>query len=159
MTVTSTISHRSSTFLSVDPVLKALGMAVLASLLVQIVSKGDQYNVSSVYSGIFGLLSIFAGFLGTFFVFTATKSNKFLEAIQHTITFKQMLGLLRFTILWTLAVVVLTFAMMIVEPRDFSVWSYAQVVVFGWAWTVILIGVNFFRCVSMFFRIIDQGNG
>ena len=131
-------------------------MAVVAALLIQSVSQGEEFNVSSIYSGVFGLLSLFAGFLATFFVFIATKSNKFLEAIKNTITFKQMLGLLKFTILWTLLAIGLTFVLMIVEPKDFPLWSGAQAVVFAWSWIVILIVVNFARCVSMFFSIVDH---
>lgn len=156
MQLTMGISKRTNTFLSLEPVLKALVIAAVAAILVQRASQGEAFNVGSIYSGVFGLLSIFVGFLSTFFVFVATKSNRFLDAIKHTKTFRQMLGLLRFTILWTLVTVCLTFVLMIVEPRDFSVWSISQGVVFLWAWIVILIGVNFARCISMFLKIVDQ---
>jgi len=156
MQLAVTISRRTNTFISFAPVLKALVLAVAASLLVQYVSDGERFNVPSIYSGVFGLLSIFAGFLATFFVFIATKSNKFLEAIKDTITFRQMLGLLRFTIFWTLLAVGLTFVFMVVNLKDFQIWSVAQVMVFVWAWVVILIGVNFARCVTMFFSIVDH---
>lgn len=156
MQLAATISRRTNTFLSGAPVTKAFGLAVVASLLTQATSQGEEYNVSAIYSGIFGLLSLFAGFLATFFVFVATKSNKFLEAIKKTITFKQMLGLLKFTIFWTLLAVVLTFVLMIVEPKDFALLSISQAVVFSWSWIVILIGVNFTRCAFMFFSIVDH---
>ncbi|QYX56811.1 hypothetical protein K1T73_17560 [Roseovarius sp. SCSIO 43702] len=156
MQLTATISRKTNTFLSSAPVAKALGLAMVAALLIQAASQGDEFNVSSIYSGVFGLLSLFAGFLATFFVFIATKSNKFLEAIKNTITFKQMLGLLKFTILWTLMAIGVTFILTIVEPKNFALWSIVQVVVFAWSWIVILIGVNFARCVSMFFSIVDH---
>lgn len=156
MQLTAAISNRTNTFLSGEPVLKALALAVVASFLIQHLSQGEAFNISAMYSGVFGLLSIFAGFLATFFVFVATKSNKFLEAIKNTITFRKMVGLLRFTILWTLLSVGITFVLMVVEPRDFPLWSITQGVVFLWAWVVILIGVNFARCVSMFFKIVDS---
>ncbi|MEC7792452.1 MAG: hypothetical protein VX791_03000 [Pseudomonadota bacterium] len=128
---------------------------MVSALIIQAVSQGDGFNVSSIYSGVFGLLSLFAGFLATFFVFVATKSNNFLEAIKNTITFRKMIGLLKFTILWTLLAVGFTFILMIVEPRNFDRFSFQHFVVFFWSWGVILIGVNFARCVSMFFSIVD----
>lgn len=155
MQLTAAISRKTDTFLACAPVMKALVLAVVAALLIQTVSQGEEFNFSSIYSGVFGLLSLFVGFLATFFVFIATKSNKFLEAIKNTITFKQMLGLLKFTILWTLMTIGLTFVLMVIEPKDFSLWSGTQAVVFAWSWIVILIVVNFARCVSMFFSVVD----
>lgn len=153
----ASISKRSSSFLSVDPIIKALLLAVLAAVAVQFVSRGDSYNVSAIYSGVFGILAIFAGFLATFLVFVATKSNKFLESIRHTETFRQMLGLLRFTIFWTLLAVGFTFVMMVIEPRDYSIFGLVFWVVFTWAWVILLIFVNFSRCISMFFSVVQVG--
>ncbi|MDM8165564.1 hypothetical protein [Roseovarius sp.] len=156
MQLNLTISKRTNTFLSGAPVLKSLALSVVSALLIQFVSQGEEFNVSSIYSGIFGLLSIFVGFLATFFVFVATKSNSFLEAIKNTITFRQMVGLLRFTILWTLLAVGATFILMVIEPKNFPILSATQLGVFAWSWIVILIGVNFARCVTMFFSIVDH---
>lgn len=156
MELSLAISRKTSTFLTCAPVMKALVIAVFVAFLVQFASQGEDFNVSSIYSGVFGLLSLFVGFLATFFVFVATKSNRFLEAIRKTTTFQQMLGLLKFTILWTLFAIGLTFLLMIIEPRDFPLWSGAQAFIFLWSWGVILIVVNFARCVSMFFSIVDH---
>lgn len=150
------ISKRTNTFLSSAPVVKAFGMAIVTAMFIQFASQVEGFNVSAIYSGVFDLLALFAGFLATFFVFIATKSNKFLEAIKNTITFKQMLGLLKFTILCTLITVGFTFVLMIVEPKNFAFWSGEHLVVFCWSWIVILIGVNFARCVSMFFSVVDR---
>lgn len=158
MATTLTISRRTNTFLSTAPVLQATVLAVISSLVIQRLSNADGLNVGAIYSGTFGVLSIFAGFLATFFVFVATRSNKFLDAIRHTITFKQMLGLMKFTIRWTVFAVIVTLGFMVAEPKGYDLFSATNGLVFIWSLIVTLICVNFSRCVSMFFKVVDQAD-
>lgn len=158
MAIPLTISRRTNTFLSGTPVLQATVLAVVSSLLIQRLSNVDGLNVGAIYSGTFGVLAIFAGFLATFFVFIATRSNKFLDAIRQTITFRQMLGLLKFTIQWTIFAVLVTLGFMVAEPRGYDLFSATSGAVFTWSLMITLICVNFSRCVSMFFKIVDQAD-
>ncbi len=156
MQMTVKISKWSNSFLSIGPLAKALLLAVCATLFIQLVSQDTAYNSSAIYSGIFNILAIFSGFLSTFYVFIATRSNKFLEAIRETITFKSMLGLMQFTIVWTLGIVFITYLLTILDPKSIEFGSTTQVVVLLWCWNVFLIIVNFVRCVQMFFSIIEK---
>lgn len=126
------------------------------SFAVQKISADDTFNSEAIFSGAFSLLSIFAGFLGTFYVFIATRSNRFLEAIRNTITFRGMVDLVRFTILWTLLSVVFSYSLMIVDPKCYPLFSIQHFIVLVWLWAVLMIAINFGRCVSMFIKIVEQ---
>lgn len=156
MTLTGHISNRTGTFFSFGPVTKSLILGALLSFAVQKISADDSFSSDAVFSGAFNLLSIFAGFLGTFYVFIATRSNRFLEAIRNTITFKRMVELVRFTIFWTLFTVTFSYVLMIIDPKSYPLFSGQHFVVLLWLWAVLMIAINFGRCVSMFVKIVEQ---
>ena len=136
---------------------RALLMASLCSLLVWHAAGTDGYNVSALYSGVLSLLSIFCGFLATFYVFVATRSNAFLEAIRKTHSFSQLLDLIRFTIQWTIFALAVTLYLMVSEPKSFALWGAVYFGVLIWCWIVSLIVVNFLRITQMFFSIVKVG--
>lgn len=100
------------------------------------------------------LLSILCGFLATFYVFVATRSNQFLNAIRRTNTFKTLIKLIRFTIQAALFALALTFYLMIDEPKDFPLWGVCYFGIYAWSAVICLVGVNFWRLCAMFFSIV-----
>ncbi len=158
MTLTTLISARTGTFFSFGPVAKALIVGALFSILIQKISLDDAFNSSAIFSGAFNLLAIFSGFLGTFYVFIATRSNKFLEAIRNTVTFRKMVGLIKFTIYWTLITVAFSYMLMIFEPTKYDLFSFQHFTVASWTWALLMIAINFARCVSMFISIVEQSD-
>ncbi|TGN68050.1 hypothetical protein E4L95_02715 [Paracoccus liaowanqingii] len=151
-----TLSDRTGSFLSIGPALRSLVIGAGASYLVWIAANNDGYNVGALYSGVLSTLSIFAGFLATFYVFVATRSNQFLMSIRKTKTFENLSKLIKFTIQWTIFTVVLTFYVMVAEPVEFSMLSAVHAGLFIWCWFVSLICVNFWRAAKMFFAIVDM---
>ena len=152
------VSAWSGSFLSIKSLAKSLLLAGVSSLVIVKISTGGDYASSSIYSGVFDLVSIFTGFLATFYIFVVTKNNDFLNAIKRTNVFRRILHLLRFTILWSLFLIFGTYALMIVDLKDFEIFSISHGVVFIWAWNVFLIIVNFWRCLCQFYSILDVEN-
>ncbi|WP_417243397.1 hypothetical protein [Celeribacter sp.] len=152
------ISVRTGTFVSFSPILQSLFMAGIASIGVWHVSSSEGFEASAIYSGIFDLLSIFTGFLATFYVFVVTKGNKFLERIKDTPTYRMVLKLLKFTILWSAAMIAFTYILMIVDPSKFDLWTLTHSLVFFWLANCFLIAINFARCVGQFMTIVEAGD-
>lgn len=133
----------------------ALGLGFAASYGVWHAGTTPGYNVASLYGGILSLLAILCGFLATFYVFIATRSNQFLNSIRKTSTFKTLITLIRFTIQVSLFALALTFYLMVVEPKGFALWRATYFGVYSWSFVVCLVGVNFWRICSMFFSIVE----
>ena len=134
---------------------KALILAVFGSVFAWFAAGQDSYQPASIYSGIFDILSIFTGFLATFYVFVITKGNEFLERIRGTATYSMVLKLLKFTILWSTGMIAASYVLMIVNPTGYDLFSFSHLVVFAWIANVALIAVNFARCVVQFSTIIS----
>jgi len=152
------INRATGTFVSPSPVVKSLALAVAASFVVQFVASDESYESASVFSGVFDLLSIFTGFLATFYVFIVTKGNEFLEKIKTTATYRMVLKLLKFTILWSVFMIMFSYALMVIDPREYSIFSAMSALVFFWLANIILIAVNFGRCVNHFLTIVEAGD-
>lgn len=155
MTATVTTSGRTGTFISTGPSVAATVIASIAAVAVWHVSASEGYNLGALYAGVLGLLSIFSGFLATFYVFVATGGNAFMNAIRQTGTFRQLVTLLRFTLVWTVGTCAFTLAMSVVEPRGFALVSLPMLAIAAWVWSVSMIIVNFWRCTRMFVRIVE----
>lgn len=158
MQVTNTavnISIQTGTFVSVGPVVKALCLAVLGSFFAWYAAGQEGYESASIYSGIFDILSIFTGFLATFYVFVITKGNAFLEKIRGTGTYSMVLKLLKFTILWSVGMIAASYILMIANPENYGLFSISHGIVFAWIANVALIAINFSRCVVQFSTIIS----
>lgn len=153
--ISRSISISTGTFLSMNPILKATAMAGAVSFVVLWASQGERTQVGAIYSGIFDLATIFVGFLSTFYVFVATKSNDFLEKIKRTKTYGMVLRLLKFTILWASFVALGSYLLAIIEPRDYEPWSLVHGVVFFWLANVFVVAVNFTRCVRQFLTMAE----
>lgn len=151
------ISVRTGTFVSASPIVTSLLLAGAGVIVVQSISSDTSINTSAIYSGVFDLLSIFTGFLVTFYVFVVTKGNDFLEKIKTTATYKMVLTLLKFTILWSTAMIIFSYILMVTDPKGFDLLSANGLFVFFWLANVFLIGVNFSRCVSHFLTIVEAG--
>lgn len=144
------LSRSTGTFLSAAPVVKAAILSFVSTIIITILSAVDGIAYESVFSGIFDLAAIFAGFLSTFYIFIATKSNAFLSAISDTITFRMMKRLLKFTIIWSAIVIIMSYVLMIAPPKNIEIFSISQIIVFVWCMNVFLIAVNFLRCIAQF---------
>jgi uncharacterized membrane protein len=151
------ISQWSSTFLSQRPLGMSAVFAALGTAAATLISRTEALDTSSIFSGVFDLLTIFTGFLATFYVFVASRQNRFLSKIQHTQTFKQMVGLLRFTIWWSGAMILASYALMILDPKQIQNWSVTQFVILLWFYNLSLIGVNFVRCARQFNTVLTAG--
>lgn len=149
------ISRWSGTFLSPTPSIRSAVFAVLGTWLIVFYSAKDSTNSAAIYSGIFDLVSIFTGFLATFYVFVATRSNRFLRRIQHTQTFKMMLDLIRFTIVWSFWMIGFSYVLMVLNIKNIDVPSAQLFVVFFWVFNGALIATNFSRCVYQFVMITE----
>lgn len=149
------VSQRTGSFLSCASVIRALLLCACSTYVVWYVANHDGYNLSALYSGALGLLSIFVGFLATFYVFVVTRSNRFLEAIQGTASMRQLLLLVRTTLKWSMVAVALTFAIMVAEPRKFPLWGRDFWLIAVWCLNLSVVCVNFWRSVKIFFRIVD----
>lgn len=149
------ISVTTGTFLSSGPLSKAALLAAASSFLVILASNNETMNGNAIYSGVFDLASIFAGFLATFYVFVVTKGNEFLVKIRTTKTFGMVLRLLKFTVLWSTFVIAFSYVMMVVDPTKIGVFSIMHAVVFAWLCNVFMVAVNFTRCVAQFLIIAE----
>lgn len=160
MTATATnISIQTGTFVSWGPVLKALLLALVASLFAWYAAGQNDFDSGSIYSGVFDLLSIFTGFLATFYVFVVTKGNEFLHKIQGTETYSMVLRLLKFTILWSAATIFASYILMVVNLTNYELFSAAHFSIFLWIANVALIAINFARCASHFSTILSASKG
>jgi hypothetical protein len=149
------ISTTTGTFVSVTPILTSLMLAVVGALLVQYVCGIEHYNSDAIFSGVFDLLSIFTGFLATFYVFVVTKGNTFLERIKRTASYRLVLTLLRFTIVWSVLIIVYSYSLMVISPKNYELLSPMGIAVGFWLFNVSLIAVNFVRCVGHFSTIVS----
>jgi len=154
-TVSRNISVQTGTFVSASPIMVSLVLASFTSFGVRYLTVESGYAPSAIYSGVFDLISIFTGFLATFYVFVVTKGNKFLEEIKTTPTYRMVLKLLKFTILWSAAMIVFSYVLMIVNPGNFGLFSGQHFLVFFWLANVFLIAVNFGRCIVHFLTIVE----
>lgn len=152
-TTLRSVSDWSGTFLSLKPIIRAIVLSIVGTWFVVVHSSNPESNVEAIYAGIFDLVSIFTGFLATFYVFVATRSNRFLRKIQHTATFDKMLHLLRFTILWSFWMIAFSYLLMVISYKDIQIPSFALFVVYFWVFNFALIVTNFFRCVFQFVTI------
>lgn len=155
MTAAVATPNSTGTFLTLRPAATALVIAAAAIVLVWYISQGPRYNVGALYAGTLSMLAIFSGFLATFYVFVATRSNAFLATIRHTRTFQELTALLRFTLLWSLGTCVLTLVLSVAELRNFEPISASMGLIGFWTWAVSMIAVNFWRCARMFIRIVE----
>lgn len=153
--IVSGISARTGTFISLSPVAKALFFAVAVSYLVQVVSGLPGIDSGTIYSGVFDLVSIFTGFLATFYVFIATKGNKFLESIRSLKTYAVILKLVKFTAIWSMLVIALSYVIMVWNFGAFRLHGVEHAVVAFWLANLFLILINFSRCVTYFVRIAE----
>ncbi|WP_421851476.1 hypothetical protein [Oricola sp.] len=153
------ISAASGTFLSLAPVIHALLAALAGTAVITVLSGNESLNYEYIYSGVFDLISLFTGFLGTFYVFVVTKGNRFLQAIQRTPTFAAMVHLLKFTIVWSVGMIVCSYVLVILNPKDLEFLSVEQAFVFFWVFNVTLIVYNFTRCVRQFGIATDITKG
>ena len=154
-TSSMSIAQRTGTFLSWGPILLSLVLGFVASCGVWYAGETPGYNIASLYGGVLSLLSILCGFLATFYVFVATRSNQFLNAIRKTKSFKTLITLIRFTIQAALFALALTFYLMVAEPKGFPLWGASYFGICAWAVVVCLVGVNFWRLCVMFFSIVE----
>ena len=154
-TLTANISIQTGTFVSFSPVLRASLFAVVGSFVAWYGASDEAYDARAIYSGVFDVLSIFTGFLATFYVFIATRGNEFLERIKKTATFSMVLKRLRFTILWAAGMIFFSYLLMIFGPLKYPLFGISHAVVFVWIANIALVGVNFARCVSQFSTIVS----
>ena len=148
------ISRRSHSFLSIRPVVLSVAGSALITLVVTRVSSFE-IDTGAIFSGVFDLTTIFAGFLATFYVFVVARQNRFLQAIQHTQSFRDAVGLLRFNLYWTANVICLSWLCMILKFEVVEPWSWRQYVILFWSFNVVLLLVNFLRSVAHFNTIIS----
>lgn len=130
MIALSSLSTSTGTFVSVRPVVRAMVLAVLTSFIVQHVSNEGRVSSGAIFSGIFDLLAIFTAFLATFYTFVVTKGNEFLKGIQKTRTYPLILRLLKFTIVWSSAMILFSYVMMVYNPKNYLPFSWPHAVVF-----------------------------
>lgn len=148
-------SEWSGTFLSIKPIVKALLIAIILTWIIVRIAGVDGTNTEAIYSGVFDLVALFSGFLATFYVFIATRGNRFLRKIQHTNTFKMMLHLLRFTILWSVGLIGFSYILMVLNIKEFEFPSVEVALVYFWVFNITLIVTNFVRCVLQFMMVTD----
>ena len=155
------LSVRTGTFISVSPIVKALALAGALSFLVQAASVKGTIDVGAMYSGVFDIVTIFTGFLATFYVFFVTKGNAFLESIKGTKSYDGLLRLTKTTIYWSVFVIILTYLLMVFKFQNFALWSLDHFVVFFWLANVSLIAINFGKCIGLFLKVAetDRKNG
>lgn len=148
------VSQRTYSFLSNAPL---IGSAVGGAIVTLVVSRVSylKVDVGTIFSGVFDITTILTGFLATFYVFVVARQNKFLEEIQHTQAYRDAVGLLRFTIYWSVSVILLSWLCAIVSPTEIANWSWQQAMVYVWAFNAILLTINFIRCASHFNTIIS----
>ncbi|MER9258368.1 hypothetical protein [Mesorhizobium sp. M0619] len=151
------ISRWSATFLSHRPLALAAVFSVAGTIVATWASRDSDINSLAIYSGIFDLLTVFTGFIATFFVFVGARQNEFLAKIQNTMTFKAMLRLLRFTLVWSAAMIFASYVLVIMQPKDVAAWSIMQGIIWFWFYNLGLIVVNFVRCIRQFNTIISAG--
>lgn len=151
----NSLSRWSGTFLSLRPLINALVIAVLGTFIITDLTGQKSINIQAIYSGIFDFIAIFTGFLSTFYVFVATRINKFLRKIDHTKTFSAMVALLKFTILWSFFMICYSYVMMVFSFTYVQNFSVEQIIIFVWVFNVALIAANFARCVRQFMIITD----
>ncbi|MEM6901327.1 MAG: hypothetical protein AAF583_16350 [Pseudomonadota bacterium] len=145
-------------FFALSPVFKAVILALVSVPVVTKLSFSETAQYSAIYSGIFDLLAIFTGFISTFYIFIATKGNKFLQRISKTQTFSSMRGLLGVTICWSYILVIFSYVLMIWSPNKIEYFSLTQMTIFVWCINVFLICVNFHRCVSLFLMVVETAD-
>lgn len=155
ITANETLSRWSGTFLSFKPVIRAAIISVFLMYFLGKASHIETMEYTSIYSGVFDLISIFTGFLATFYVFVVTKGNRFLQKIRKTSTFVMMINLLKFTIFWSILMVAFSYLLMVASPKNLMINQPIFWLVMFWVFNVTLIGVNFWRCVHQFAIITD----
>lgn len=159
MTVNSaTVSIQTGTFVSAQPVIGALSASCVLSYFAWFAAGQESYESSVIYSGVFDLLTIFTGFLATFYVFVVSRGIRFLEKIKNTNTSKMVVKLLELTIVWSVAMIFVSYALAVVNPASYGLFSLTHAIVFFWIANVSLIAINFARCVGHFTTILSAGS-
>ena len=77
-----------------------------------------------------------------------------MNAIAETKTFRAMNRLLKYTIIWSAIVIIMSYVLMIAPPKNIEYYSISQINVFVWCMNVFLITVNFARCVAQFLMVL-----
>ena len=110
-------------------------------------------DFSPFYSGLLGLLSIASGFIASFYFFVISRGTNFLKEIEKTDTFKALLRLTSFTLLFALWMIVVTFFLSVLEPIATGYCKLDHALNAFWLYLIFLTAMNFRRCMSIFLRI------
>ena len=65
-----------------------------------------------------------------------------------------MKHLLKYTIIWSAIVILMSYILMIFPPKNIEYYSVSQIIVFVWCMNVFLIAVNFARCITQFSMVL-----
>ena len=150
------INKTTGTFVSAGPIVTSVLCGFATSIPVQHFSSRQDFNSALIFSGWFDLLLISTVFLAIFYLFVVTEGNDFLKKIKTTSTYRMLLKLLRFTILWSALMIVFSHILMIVEPKDYQLFSGMHLIVFLWMTSMFLTVLNFIRCVRYFLIIVEH---
>lgn len=116
-------------------------------------------NISALFSNLLALLSIFSGFVASFYFFVASRGNTFLEVIQKTSTFDSLLKLTKVALELSFLSIVYVFILAGYAPVAKSVkWWEIDAVNVSAALCFLMTGVtvsNFVRCMRLFLKLTN----
>lgn len=131
---------------------------VLTSLWI-FVSLDRPTNVGNVFSNLVSFLSIFTGFIASFYFFVVSRSTEFLSKIQGTQTFSSILKLCSGSIILSMFVIACIYFLSALAPSfrvDGGVLSWLQNLVVTLVFLFSgLTMANFVRAVKLFVSLVD----
>lgn len=120
-------------------------------------------NVSALFSNLMALLSIFSGFVASFYFFVASRGNIFLARIDNTQTYEDLLTLTKVSLELSFVAIVYTFFLSGYAPISQSANSWdadtknlCALIGFGLAGLTVS---NFIRCMRLFLKLTSPTGG
>jgi hypothetical protein len=121
------------------------------------ISESREKNVGVLFSNLMALLSIFSGFVASFYFFVASRGNVFLSKIENTNTFDSLLRLTKVSLELSFVSIIFVFFLAGYAPvgRWDSVWRLdieIASVFLGFLLTGLTVS-NFVRCMKLFLKL------
>lgn len=131
---------------------------VLTSLWI-FVSLDRPANVGNVFSNLVAVLSIFTGFIASFYFFVVSRSTEFLSKIQKTQTFSSILNLSRDSIILSMFVISCIYFLSALTPSfqidgGLLLWLQNIVVALVFLFSGLTMA-NFVRAIKLFVSLVD----
>lgn len=118
-----------------------------------------EWSINSIYASVFDMSSVVCAFLFSFFVFVKTTTNKFLDAIRTSETYKKLLKYFIYSIISSFVLSIATIPFLVVSPAPTQISQPSFVTVFLWVFLCGYVFAAVIRSACHFVAVIDFAYG